>query len=112
MKQIKCKICSSVYHTAHKCPQNLEAKKKHLDTLKKMTSKPKKRKPTLTQINKKLKEGGTLTIAEKKIQYNKQKDKAWKAFATFIRHRDCLATTGTFERGLCVTCEFAGRPTS
>lgn len=107
MKQQSCKLCGSVFHTKFKCPQNKQAVEKHRATLKRMGT-VKKKKPTLTQINKKLKEGGTLTVAEKKIQYNKQKDKAWKAFSDYIRHRDCLATTGTFERGKCVTCMVRG----
>lgn len=68
----------------------------------------KRKKPTLVQINKKLKEGGTLTVAEKKIQLKRQKDKSWKSFSDYIRHRDCLATTGTFEYGKCVTCMVRG----
>ena len=110
MKQQTCKLCGSVFHSRYKCPHNLEAKQKHLDTIKRMNTKPRKRKPTLTQINKKLKEGGTLTIAEKKIQYNKQKDKAWKAFSNWVRKSECLTSTGTFEKGICVTCDIAGRP--
>lgn len=32
------------------------------------------------------------------------KKKAWKTFSTYIRTRDCLKTTGTTDRGVCVTC--------
>lgn len=109
MKQQTCKLCGSVFHTKFKCPQNKQAVEKHRATLKRMST-VKKKKPTLEQINKKLKEGGTLTIAEKKIQYNKQKEKAWKAFSDWVRHKECLETTGTFERGICVTCNVSGRP--
>lgn len=120
MKQQTCKLCGSVFHTKMKCPQNEETKAKALATQKRMAEKQrlkqaqkprvvvKKRKPTLAQIKKKIAHGGSLTVAEKKIQYKKQKDKAWSAFSTYIRHRDCLATTGTFERGTCVTCVVRG----
>lgn len=101
MPKIKaCKHCGSELHLSLRC---FKAPRKPIQA-------KKKRKPTMAQINKKLKQGGSLTIAEKKIQYKRQKDKAWKAFSDYIRHRDCMATTGTFERGLCVTCEVAGRP--
>lgn len=116
MKRQSCKLCGSAFHTKFRCPQNQEAKQKHYDTMKRMQqnlspSKPaKKKKPTLAQINKKIANGGTLTIAERKIQYNKQKDKAWKAFSDWVRMSECLSTTGTFERGICVTCNIAGRP--
>ena len=29
---------------------------------------------------------------------------AWKHFAMFIKLRDCFLTTGTFTRGICVSC--------
>lgn len=32
------------------------------------------------------------------------KNKAWRMFSKYIRTRDCLLTTGTLERGKCVTC--------
>jgi len=32
------------------------------------------------------------------------KQRAWYAFSQFIRTRDCLATTGTLDRGKCITC--------
>ena len=32
------------------------------------------------------------------------KDTAWKWFSKYIRLRDCLATTGTDDRCVCVTC--------
>src|SRR5690606_5871776 len=105
------------FHTKFKCPQNKQAVEKHRATIKRMSTQPKDhsrqvakkvKKPTIVQINKKLKEGGTLTVAEKKIQLKRQKDKSWKAFSDYIRHRDCLATTGTFEYGKCVTCMVRG----
>ena len=33
------------------------------------------------------------------------KKKAWDWFSKYIRLRDCLITTGTKERGRCITCE-------
>lgn len=38
------------------------------------------------------------------------KDKAWKAFSYYIRIRDSLATTGTTEYCICVTCNERGDP--
>lgn len=32
------------------------------------------------------------------------KTKAWDMFSKYIRTRDCLATTGTADEGVCVTC--------
>ncbi len=34
------------------------------------------------------------------------KGKAWRAFSKYIRLRDCLMTTGTPDRGRCITCSF------
>ena len=70
--------------------------------------KPKQKKPTAAQVKAKAKTGANLTIADKKVLYDHQDKKAWAAFSTYIRHRDCLATTGTFERGMCVTCIVRG----
>lgn len=33
------------------------------------------------------------------------KKKAWAAFSKFIRLRDCLLSTGTTEKGICITCK-------
>lgn len=33
-----------------------------------------------------------------------QKNRAWVSFSLYIRLRDCLATTGDREWGICVTC--------
>jgi len=38
----------------------------------------------------------------KKLSY--YKNRAWVMFSRFIRTRDCLATTKTLDRGVCVTC--------
>lgn len=40
----------------------------------------------------------------RKAPYQAAKDAAWKACSAYIRHRDCLKTTGTFEYGRCCTC--------
>lgn len=95
-----CKKCGQEGHYGINC----------LNTPRKPIKSTKKRKPTIAQINKKLKDGGNLTKAEEKIQYKKQKDRAWKAFSDWVRNSECLASTGTFERGICVTCNVAGRP--
>ena len=34
----------------------------------------------------------------------KAKAKAWRAFSKYVRLRDCIATTGTTEEGVCYTC--------
>lgn len=44
----------------------------------------------------------------KPIKRSKAKDRAWKAFSDYIRLRDCLATTGTREYGICITCSERG----
>lgn len=97
-----CKECGSKTHTAmyHKPKKPLKR------TAIKKTSP--KRKPTMRDVNKKLKDGGKLTKRELKIQYDKQKEKAWKAFSYFIRIRDSLATTGTIEWCVCITCNVRG----
>jgi hypothetical protein len=41
---------------------------------------------------------------KKKVSVSSLKTKAWKIFSTYIRLRDCLATTGTTEYGKCITC--------
>ncbi len=43
-------------------------------------------------------------MIKKKPSKSKAKDKAWKAFSSFIRLRDCLETTGTKDTGHCFTC--------
>lgn len=35
----------------------------------------------------------------------KAKTKAWTQFSRFIRLRDCLATTGEIDYGICITCK-------
>ena len=33
-----------------------------------------------------------------------EKAKAWKAFSLYIRTKECIETTGDYQRGRCVTC--------
>jgi hypothetical protein len=33
-----------------------------------------------------------------------EKERAWDSFSKYIRLRDCIATTGTKDEGICVTC--------
>jgi len=99
-----CPYCKKVGHSGFYCPD------KPKKPIKKTAIKPspRKKKPTASQVKAKLKNGANLTLIDKKVLYDYQEDKAWKAFSTYIRHRDCLATTGTFERGTCVTCVVRG----
>jgi len=41
---------------------------------------------------------------KKKKALGYYKEKAWDMFSKYIRTRDCLATTGTIDEGVCVTC--------
>lgn len=93
MKQQTCKfklesgqVCGSIFHTA-------------------MFHKPKKPiarsaiKPKPVEAAKKRK---------KKTPHASAKDKAWAAFSMYIRVRDSLATTGTTEYCVCITCAVRG----
>jgi hypothetical protein len=106
-----CKECGSLMHTKMyhnpKKPIKRSAIKPKLDCLPSEV-KTRKKKLTTPQVKAKAKTGANLTIADKKILYDYQSKKAWTSFATYIRHRDCLATTGTFESGMCVTCVVRG----
>lgn len=42
---------------------------------------------------------------KKKSDTKKAKDKAWSAFSSYVRTRDCIRFTGNPERGMCVTCK-------
>lgn len=45
-------------------------------------------------------------MKKKKLKpIHKLKKDAWKVFSQYIRLRDCLATTGTREWGICITCD-------
>lgn len=35
---------------------------------------------------------------------NKHKQRAWEAFSTYIRTRDCFIQTGSLDEGECITC--------
>jgi hypothetical protein len=76
--------------------------------LKNIKKKPTKKKPTMRDINRKLKDGSKLTKKDLKIQYDSQKEKAWKAFSYYVRIRDSLATTGSTDYCVCITCEVRG----
>lgn len=39
-----------------------------------------------------------------KTKKSNPEDKAWRAFSEYVRIRDCIRTTGTFEAARCVTC--------
>jgi len=39
-----------------------------------------------------------------KTERQKAKDKAWKAISQYIRHKECIETTGDPEYGTCCTC--------
>ena len=56
--------------------------------------------------NKGIKKGGNTSRLRKVKQPSKStiKRRAWDNFSRFIRARDCLRTTGTIERGRCITC--------
>jgi hypothetical protein len=41
---------------------------------------------------------------KKKDTVKKAKDRAWKAFAQYIKMRDCLLTTGKKKEFKCITC--------
>lgn len=121
MKPKPCKICASIYHQAFQCKENPNVVAKQKATMERMIEKQKakqlikkvpvkKKKLTMRDVNAKIKSGSNLTVAEKKIQYSNQKEKAWRAFSNFIRAEGCLDTTGTLEHGICTTCEVAGRP--
>jgi len=45
---------------------------------------------------------------KKKTPRASAKDKAWAAFSTYVRTRDSLATTGTIDYCICITCNERG----
>lgn len=45
-----------------------------------------------------------MSTKKKTISASKAKANAWKEFSRFIRIRDCLATTGDTDNGVCCTC--------
>lgn len=87
-----CKNCLKVGHYRTFCP-----------TLRKS---PIKRAP----VRAKPKKVTIPTKQAKKAKTPRQaaKDRAWKAFSDYIRIRDSLATTGTLDSCVCVTCAVRG----
>ena len=107
IKSKPCKTCGSELHTAAFCRSKAAVNAR----MAKKAAKPvvkRKKKLTATQVLKKARDGQYITKADEKILFNYQKDKAWRAFSTYIRIRDCLATTGTTEYGVCITCSVRG----
>ena len=76
------------------------------------TSRPglnkKRKKPTVAQVRAKQARGEYITLVDQKVLYKWQAGKTWSAFATYIRHRDALETTGSFEGSICMTCSMRG----
>lgn len=87
-----CKSCGSKYHTRMKCPELLREKL--------LKSKQEVKNSTKTSTIKQLKRS--------KSTYKSAKDKAWKAFAYYIRLRDSVNTTGSITHCICITCEQRG----
>jgi len=87
IKSNPCKLCSSTYHTAAFCP-----------------TKPRKEIPR-TAIKQTVK---APVKKAKKLTRSQAKKNAWKAFSDYIRLRDCLATTGTPDYCICITCNERG----
>lgn len=86
MAKIKnCKHCGSETHLSLSC---FNAPRKHL-----------KRVAIKSTTNRK---------KSAKTPRQSAKDKAWKAFSDYIRLRDSLATTGTPDACICVTCSVRG----
>ncbi len=89
MKKIPvCKSCGETGHYAISCRQT-------------------PRKPIKTSP-KPLSSKSKVTKPKKKETRAQLKKKAWDAFSSYIRARDCLATTGTREWGICITCNERG----
>ncbi len=40
----------------------------------------------------------------KRSSKKRAKDSAWSSFSRYIRLRDCIATTGDYTKGFCITC--------
>ena len=95
-----CKYCNSEEHTSFYCLKKprtpIKARSKPLQATRK--SKTNK----LSTKAKKLK--------KKPVKRSKAKERAWKAFSDWVRLRDCLATTGTRDYGICITCSERGDP--
>ena len=48
---------------------------------------------------------GRVTLSKPKTPRQKAKDKAWSAFSTFIRTRDCIRFKDSLYDGVCITCK-------
>ena len=63
--------------------------------------------PDATKSKSRLSKDKSNTTRPRKVRQPSKstiKRRAWDAFSKFIRTRDCLFTTGTIERGRCITC--------
>lgn len=87
-----CEFCHEIGHSKSYC------KKRPRKPIAKVSAK-KKLAPTPMSAPKKRKKRSSRAIA---------KEKAWDAFSYYIRIRDSLATTGTIEFCVCVTCNERG----
>lgn len=45
-----------------------------------------------------------MAIKHKTQSLSRAKKELWRLFSRYIRYRDCLKTTGTLDRGKCITC--------
>lgn len=107
IKSNPCKECGSIYHTAmyHK-PRKpikrtaIEVKPSEMFAHNKL--------PVFDEAS-----GGFITVftkpkRKKKTPRASAKDKAWSTFSMYIRVRDSLATTGTTDYCVCITCNERG----
>jgi len=85
----KCPYCKALGHSGFYCKSPLKPRKEIPRTaIKKTVKAPVKKANKLTR--------------------SQAKEKAWKAFSDYIRLRDCLATTGTPDFAICITCNERG----
>lgn len=90
-----CKYCNSAEHTSFYC-------------LKKPRTPIKARSKPLQATRTKKTHKLSTKAKTKPVKRSIAKDRAWKAFSDYIRLRDCIATTGTREYGVCITCNERG----
>lgn len=86
----KCKGCGETGHYAINCSRTARAPIRS-------SPRPIKRTPIKRS-----------TAKPKKSTRTKIKEAAWKAFSDYIRTRDSLATTGTIDFCVCITCNERG----
>lgn len=103
MAKIACKQCGSEWHTKMKCPENPEAVAKAKATQQRMLDKQRLKAVKSRSKPSKPKKAKTTQSTRSAL-----KKRAWKAFSDFIRTRDSLATTGTIEYCICITCNERG----